>query len=172
MSSTSLVTPYQLLTGEWPVLEAASPIPDQILEAITLDKSSHALCTHIQYLNLGYFYIDADLVVSHSSQRPIISDHAENLKKDFEDQNPLRDAFPGVVIGLGNGWNNMKNTGPVKYKITKDFPFLSKLSDKSNGPIAHVIRGGHRTEAIRRFSALPGKLEENYWLYQVLLPSK
>jgi hypothetical protein len=124
MSSTSSVNLYQLLTGEWPVLETASPIPDQILEAITSDKSSHALCTHLPYLTLGYFYIDADLVESHSSQRPIISEHAEHLKQDFVDQTPLHDAKPRAVIGLGDGWNNMKNTSPVNFKITKTFPFF------------------------------------------------
>ena len=58
--------------------------------------------------------------------------------------------------------------------IDPSFPHLSKLSlsPSSNQPIAQVIHGGHRTEAIKQFSEALDQPKENYWLYTVLIPDK
>ena len=36
--------------------------------------------------------------------------------------------------------------------------------------IGQVIRGGHRTKAIKLYSDKEDKLEENFWLYTVFIP--
>jgi hypothetical protein len=47
---------------------------------------------------------------------------------------------------------------------------LSKLSKLPTGPIAQIIRGGHRTEAIKKFAEESRKPNESYWFYTVLIP--
>ena len=168
MSSVS----YTLLDGEWPILGPATPVPSSVLDAISSDFNGSAITSNLGYLSLGQFFIDVDLLQQHPSQREIDMKHVENLKNDFERKGILRRECPGVVIGLGAGWLNMKNTGPVPYRITNSSLHLHRLSLSPNGPIGQVIRGGHRTEAIRHLSRLPDQSQENYWFYEVLIPGK
>ena len=84
----------------------------------------------------------------------------------------MRTESPGVVIGLSKGWEKMKNTGPLPLRITTASSYLSHLSVSADGPITQVIRGGHRTEAIRCLSEHEEYSKVNYWYYNVLLPSK
>ena len=172
MSSATSTSSVPVLAGEWPMLQEASTIPEPIMEAIAGDKTSLTLTNNLGFLSLGHFFIDIDLIQPHPFQRQIIPDHARQLKEDFETQGVLRAEHPGVVISLGEGWNLMKNNGPIIYRIRKSSSFLNHLSLTAGGPIAEVIRGGHRTEAIRQFASIPEQSEENYWLYKVLLPSK
>ena len=90
----------------------------------------------------------------------------------FRKRGVVRSEEVGVVIGLGQGWNQIKNNGPLPYMITLEFPHISKLSTSSNKPIAQVIRGGHRTKSIKHFSIESEQPDESYWLYTVLIPSK
>lgn len=163
---------YTLLDGEWPILNQATPVPASVIEAISSDTTGFAMTSNLGHLSVGYFFIDVDLVEQHSSQRPILSNHADILKEDFEKKGVFRTESPGVVIGLGEGWNYMKNIGPNPFRITKSSPHLHHLSLSPNGPIAQVISGGHHTEAIKHFSTLSGQPDENYWFYNVLLPGK
>ena len=111
------------------------------------------------------------VVEPHPTQRPIASKHIDSLLQEFKDRGVLRSEYPGVVIGLGAGWMNMKNTGNNPYKITKNNEFLYHLSINNNvSPIAQVIRGNHHTEAIKTYAADEKKPEESYWLYKVLIP--
>jgi hypothetical protein len=163
---------YTLLDGEWPILEQAPPIPDHIMQKFSSNCSGLAITSNLAYFSLGLFYIDVDLVEPHPTQRQINLKHVGDLVNDFETGGISRLENPGVVIGLGLGWNLMKNYTPDKYKITTTCTHLSHLSSTSGGPIGQVIRGGHRTEAIRQFSKLPENSEERYWLYEVLVPGK
>jgi hypothetical protein len=100
-------------------------------------------------------------------------DHINSLKDGFENRGIQRTESARVVIGISKGWLNMNNSSPISYRITSSSsPHHHHLGDSSDGPIAKVIRGGHRTEAIRQFSALPGNSNENYWYYNVLIPGK
>ena len=168
MSSTS----YIVLDGEWPVLGQASPVPSSVLEMISSSMSGLSITNHIGYLSIGDFFIDSDLLEQHMTQRPIDSKYVDTLRDNFETTTILRSESPGVVIGLGEGWNWMKNTSSDACRITNTFPHLHHLSIASGGPIGQIIRGGHRTEAVRRLSKLPGYSDEKYWYYTVLLPSK
>ena len=161
--------PYTINEGEWPILQDATPLPPTVLQSINSQCTGNAISSHIGFLSLGYFYIDVNLLEQHPTQRQISSHHANYLKEDFETRGILRTESPGVVIGLGKGWEKMKNSGPLPLRITTASSYLSHLSLSANGPIAQVIRGGHCTEAIRRLSECK---EENYWYYNVLLPSK
>ena len=163
---------YTLLDGEWPILSQAAPIPASVIEAVSSEITGLKFTTYLGYFSVGYFFIDADLIEQHSCQRPISSTHADLLREDFEQKGIYRTESPGVVIGLGEGWKEMKNNGPNIIMITKKSPHLHHLSLSLDGPTAQVIHGGHHTEAIRRFSKLSSQPDENYWLYNVLLPSK
>ena len=164
------VLPYTLLEGPWPLLQKANPVPEIILDKVLQDANGNAITNHIGYFSLGFFYIDSRLLVPHSTQRPLNNNHVNKLYDDFCHMGIFRTQFPGVVIGLGEGWNHMHNTGAKPYKISISSPHLHHLSKSPNGPIAEIIRGNHRTEAIRRYSHHTPNFHENFWYYNVLLP--
>jgi hypothetical protein len=169
MSGTS----YTLLDSEWPAFDVATHVPAHIIETISSTSTGLGLSTNLGYFSIGHFFIDVDLVQQHSTQRPISLDHINSLKDGFENRGIQRTESAGVVIGIGKGWLDMKNSSPINYRITSSSsPHHHHLGLSSDGPIAEVIRGGHRTEAIRQFSALPGNSNENYWYYNVLIPGK
>ena len=161
---------FTLLDGDWPILETFTPLTDEVFASIKASADGLALSEVSGHLSLGTFLIHTNLLVPHKSQRPVVNSHADELKDAFKDIGIFRGDNPGVIIGLGSGWLQMKNTGPVPYKITDTCPHLSLLSSEENGPIGQVIRGGHRTEAIKRFAAEFNSPDENYWLYKVLIP--
>jgi hypothetical protein len=167
--SLSTSTTYNLLDGNWPILDVAHPIPVQVVDAI---KDEVDITSKISFLSLGYFFIDVDLLEQHDVQRPIVATHIEELGKRFKKVGVLHTKYPGVVIGLGNGWYNMKNSGPNPYYISKSCPHLHLLSSSPQGHIGQIIRGGHRTEAIRLYSRSQGthNVQENFWCYNVLVP--
>lgn len=163
---------YKLLDGVWPVLDNFPQVPSHVIDRITSDASGTAITNNLQYLSIGLFLIDTDLLKPHLTQRPVDQDHVVELKDSFQSNGILRTESPGVVIGLGEGWLQMRNSSPQLYRITKTSPHLNLLAAQPGGPIAHVIRGGHRTEAIRSFAMHPdnGIPEENFWYYNVLAP--
>jgi hypothetical protein len=152
-----------MLDGDWPALDVASPVPLEILELIKAEGNGTAISSCLGYLSVGHFYIDTGLRVPHDTQRPIISSHADQLREDFGVKGILRTESPGVVIGLGEGWYSMKNNGPKPFIISKSSPHLHHLSESSGGPVGEIIRGGHRTEAIRHYSHLSDASHEDYW---------
>ena len=175
MSSAITLSPYQVLKGDkWPVLSQATPISDAVFEMVSAGALGSVLTQNIGYFEIGRFYIDVKFLKPHPSQRPILSSHAENLKGDFERNGIDRADHEGVVIGIGKGWEWMKHNDPIPFRITEAFTHLDKLrsTDSCDGFIGHIIRGGHRTEAIRRYAEIPGNEDEGYWLYKVLCPGK
>ena len=56
----------------------------------------------------------------------------------------------------------MKNNGPTPFMINLTSSHLSRLSKYSGRPIAQVIHGGHRTEAIKKYANKQNQPEENY----------
>ena len=156
------------LDGEWPVLGPAPPLSARILRLITDNASGSAISTHGGHLSLGLFYINTDLVEPYPTQRSINKSHFENLSHQFEERGILHKDNPGVVIGLGKGWYNMKNSNPSKYKIGDFCPHLGQLSLTNGGPIAQVIHVGHQTQAMREYKG--EDLGSKYWLYNVLIP--
>jgi len=163
-------TSFKLLDGEWPILSPAVAVPPTVMEAIVSDGLGSAITSYLGYLSLGQFYIDAELVEPHCSQRPVSTSHVNVLVDDFEKRGIFRSENSGVVIGLGEGWMEMKNNGPDIYKITKNSVHLPLLSLCPGGPIAQVIRGGHRTAAVQKYAATSDNLHEAYWLFTVLVP--
>jgi hypothetical protein len=127
---------------------------------------------YLDYFSLGQFYIDVDLLEPHPCQRDLVPYHLNTLQKAFEAQGVLRTENSAVVIGLGEGWYHMKKNNPNSYRITKSCSFLSKLQTKPSGPIAQVIRGGHRTATIKNYSSQEGREDEGYWYYTVLVPGQ
>jgi len=168
MSSSS----FKLLDGEWPILGQAPAVPASVLDEITSKSLGDGITGNLGYLSLGLFYIDVDLVEPHCSQRGVSSDHVRKLAEDFNDRGIFRAENSGVVIGLGDGWMQMKNPGPHTIKIATDSKYLHHLSLAPGGPIAQVIRGGHRTAAIKRHAASLDDPTEAYWLYTVLVPGE
>jgi hypothetical protein len=173
-SGSSFAAPlsYRVLDGDWPILDMAQPPSSTLLQKIRLGGTGTFLSNDIGFLSLGYFFITTALLQQHPTQREVNQNQVKNLKGKFEASGILRTENPGVVIGLGQGWNNMKNRGPHNYMISESSPHLSRLSLHDNGPIGQVIRGGHRTAAIKNLSlhSIPPCPQENYWYYQVLLP--
>ena len=169
MSSTAS---YELFQGDWPILDTASLPSSLIMNTISKGATGNGLSQYLPHFSLGLFYIDANLVEPHPCQRPIMSSHVNSLVNEFEGNGVNREENYGTVIGLGNGWTQMKNKTPFNYRISSNCIHLDKLSLTTNGPIGQVIRGGHRTEAIKSYSQKDGQESEGYWLYNVLLPCK
>ena len=162
----------RLLDGEWPTLGQTAPIPQHIIQLIKDEAIGTSLTNFNSYLSLGYFYIHTSLLEAHPLQRPIDHSHVQRLKADFEERGILRTECPGVVIGLGEGWNELRNTTPntLSYKISPSCPHLNRLALSSGGKIGQVIRGGHRTAAVALFAETPETFHESYWYYNVLVP--
>jgi hypothetical protein len=160
------------LEDKWPVLDSATPCSDAVFDAIKTAADGEIITTKIGYLSLGNFYIPTSLLESHPTQRTLNKGHVANLKQAFINPGIHRDENPGVIIGLGDGWNMMKNSGPLPYMIPSTWAHLSQLSKVSDGPIGQVICGGHRTEAIKQYSDESNNPEENYWLFTILISGK
>ena len=163
---------YQLLDGDWPILDPFPPVPEHVIARIATDASGSAILNNLQYLSLGLFLIDTNLLQPHPTQRPLDQSHVSQLREDFERLGIHRMESPGVVIGLGEGWLQMKNPGPQLYRISNMSPHKHLLATQPEGPIAEIIRGGHRTEAIRVHSTQPDSSDpqQDFWLYNVLAP--
>jgi hypothetical protein len=109
-------TTYTVLDGEMPQdLIQMAGVPPVVKEAVLSDATGQELSNVISYFTIGQFYIDARLTEQHSSQRKPVEQHTEDLLNAFIDTGINRSQFPGVVIGVGEGWYKMKNSGPVKY---------------------------------------------------------
>ena len=163
------LTKYNLLKDSWPVLDQALPLSDEVYSIIKDANNGAIINNFLGHLTLGQFYIHTSLLESHTTQRELEEKHVGSLCKDFTERGIFRSQFVGVVIGNGDGWNMMKNNGPTPFMINLTSPHLSRLSKYSGGPIAQVIRGGHRTEAIKKYAKKQNQPEENYWLYTVLI---
>jgi len=157
----------KLLEGDWPILQTATPY---IFEWIKASTDGTELTSWLGYLSLGDFYIHTGLLEAHTCQRPTVLSHAEMLKEEFKAIGIRREEYPGLIIGLGPGWLQMKNNEVIPYKITPSCTHLSRLSINNAGPIGQVLRGGRRTEAVRLYAAECERPEDNYWLYKVLIP--
>ena len=146
------------------VLPNKSYIPDDLLANYwknSVTKTKIGLTEDLGHFTLGEYYIDAELLEPHPTQRPIAPSHITSLIQEFTNRGVLQSEYPGVVIGLGEGWMKMKNTGKNPYKITKDNEFLYHLSINNKiSPIAQIIWGSHRTEAIKKYAADQEKPEE------------
>lgn len=162
--STVQLSQYTLLDSTHGLVPAMA-VPQNIIQYIVSEMTGKALSDYLQFFNLGGFYIDADLLEQHGTQRELDLVYVDKLRDEFENGIMQRSENAGVVIGLGEGWKELKNVGGKAYRITKDCPLLSQLS--VGGKIGQVIRGGHRTGAVRQMDE-----SEQYWYYQVLLPSK
>lgn len=164
--------PYELSHGTWPVLHDFPTVPDHIMNRIKSDASGSGISNHFPYLSLGLFFIETGLLKPHPTQRPLQKDCVDELRQRFETYGIHRMDSPGVAIGLGNGWLKMKNIGPHYFKITHSSPHIHHLAAENEGPIAHIICGGHRTEAIKEYSlgSCHTKYKQNFWLYYVLAP--
>jgi hypothetical protein len=168
------MTSYIHLSSEasFASLGPASPVPDNIFQAVSSDRTHSGLTTYLPYFSLGDFMVDVDLLEPHPTQRKIDSLHLDTLLKSFENTGAQRVENYGVAIGLGEGWNNLKKLEGKLLRITSATPNLENLRITPGGPIAQVIRGGHRTAAIKHFSTLPDMSDEGYWCYTILIPSK
>ena len=129
-----------------------------------------ALSSYSGYFSLGFFYIHTSLLEPHPTQRPLSPSHVQALKEDFGKRGIFRTDNPGVVIGLGQGWNSLRNTGPEVYTINQSCPHLHLLSRSDSGPIGQIIRGNHRTEAVHHHAQTTFQPGESYWYYNVLVP--
>ena len=171
MSSSTV---YTLLDAAHPTagLGQANLVSLKVIEYMSTEMTGKAPSDHLAHFTLGHFYIDAELLQQHPTQRPIDSGYVDSLVESFESGVIQRTKNAEVVIGLGEGWSKLKNTGEVIYRISKSSSIIKDLSICSGGAIGQIIRGGHPTEAVRQLFKLPKMGEENYWYYQVLLPSK
>ena len=158
---------YKLLDGEWPVLETTTPVSSNILDRI---RNGSGITTHIDYLTLSFFYIETALLEPHSTQRAVDQAQVIHLVNDFQNMGIFCLESPGVVVGFGEGWLHMKNSGPHPYMISSTSPLHHHLSTRPGGPIDQIIQGGHHTTVIKHFSSLTFHSEENFLYYRVLMP--
>ena len=165
---------YDLLAGDWPLLGQAERASLKIMERIKNEGSGISLTSNLEYLSLGYFLIDTELLCPHPTQRRVSQDHVGSLVEEFERFGVQLVEHPGVVIGLGDGWYEMKKTKPKHVRIASSSPHLNRLRnpDISDQFIGQVIRGGHRTEAIKRYTKKYDNIHQSLWYYNVLIPCK
>ena len=88
----------------------------------------------------------------------------------FSSREENRIENPGIIIGLGEEWLDMKKKGPGHIFISLSCPHLSRLSLIPGGPIGQIIRGSHRTAAVKLFFSREENIGQNYWVYNVLVP--
>ena len=162
---------FDHLEGEWPVLGKADLPSNRIMERIGNEGSGKGLSENLSYLSLGMFYIRTELLEPHPTQRPINQSHIQALLTDFDKVGIMRNDHPGVVIGLGDGWYQMKKTSPRHILIAPNSPHLHRLRAEPDGKIGQVIRGGHRTAAIYKHSE-KDKPFQSFWYYEVLVPGR
>lgn len=178
MSSTSLTASsslkhiaYTLLEGEWPVLDSAVVLSDEVLEDLSKGTGGSTITDNYGFLSLGYFLICPNLLELHPTQRDIDQNHVAKLREDFQLKGILRVENPGVVIGMGSGWLSMKKNTPFHMLINEKSEHRDKLSLITGGPIGQIIRGGHRSAAITSYCENTiNDMDHNYWLYNVLVP--
>jgi hypothetical protein len=170
-TSTASSLSYQILDGSWPVLEQAVALPTAIMKEAYGACNSSFIGSSLGYFDLGMFYIHTTLLKAHPTQRSVSLPHIEALQQSFANTGIRRAENPGVVIGLGNGWHNMKNSHPVPVMITPGFSHLYQLQIDGEGPVGEIIRGNHRTIAMQCFSQQQEQedLSEPFWLYRVLI---
>jgi hypothetical protein len=65
-TSIALLVQYdwQLLEGNWPILDRANLNP-HILKRIKMEANGSAITTYNDFLSLGEFFINTDLLVQH-----------------------------------------------------------------------------------------------------------
>jgi hypothetical protein len=160
---------WQMLEGDWPIL-AKAEINQPILDQIKLEANGSSIINHHDYLWLGAFFIQTDLLTQHSVQREPTRQNVTNLIERFEKSGIRRVQNKGVVIGVGEGWYDMKKNVKHHIFISPTSPHCNRLNAYRNGPIGQIIRGGHRTLAIRDFSKSRKCPEQNYWMYDVYIP--
>jgi hypothetical protein len=170
LSSFIMPMTYSYMDTDWPVLDKASPVSISIVDDIKFEANGAALSRFLGHFSVGFFFISTDLLEAHPVQRPVDNAHVHTLINEFKRIGINRADSSGVVIGLGPGWKHMKNTGPKPYMITNACRHLPHLALSNGGPIAQVLRGGHRTIAIKRHAQTITDTYENYWFYNVLLP--
>src|SRR6202044_3171792 len=137
INSTSLNAP-------WPILDQAPPVPPQIINTIMNEANGTTFSCLTGYFSLGFFYIQTGLLEPHPTQRPLSHSHVISLKNDFDTKGVNRTDNPGVVIGLGQGWNHLKNNSGEVYRIDTTCPHLHLLTQPGNMNIGQIIRGNHR----------------------------
>ena len=112
---------------QFTLLEATKPFPglgkeekvsEEVLDYVKSQMTGTALADCLSHFTVGKFYIGVALLEQHSTQRDIDSAHVEKLVEDFGSSVIQRSQYPGVVIGLGDGWHELANTGSQTYKIT------------------------------------------------------
>ena len=96
----------------------------------------------------------------------------QKLCSDFVNQGVSRIENPGVIIGLGEGWLDMKKKGPGHIFISSSCPHLSRLSLIPGRPIGQIIHGSHQTAAVKLFSSREENTGQNYWVYNILVPGE
>lgn len=175
-SATTDVAPidFVYINGDWPIpgFGHATQVSTQKLDQIKNEGTGSAISSHMSYLSLGHFFIHTDLLEAHSTQRQIKQHHVQQLRDDFLKKGIHRLENAGVVIGLGEGWHQMKKHTPKHVFVSNSSPHLHRLSTTAGGPIAQIIRGGHRTAAAKLLSNSPDHTGNDYWYYNVLIPSK
>jgi hypothetical protein len=162
---------YKYLEGDWPVLDLA-PDVSGTLEKIKENGTGNAVSMNMSYLSLGHFFISTELLGLHPLQRQIDNNHVMNLKADFQRMGIDVVEHPGVIIGLGKGWMQMKKPSHMNHiMITSSSPHIHHLQETPGGPIGLVIRGGHRTTAITSLSKENTEYYgRSFWYYNVLVP--
>lgn len=161
---------YYPLAGEWPVLKKAERVSKEIMNKIRNEGTGISLTNNIEYFSLGYFFIDTVLLGQHPTQRSLDYNHVATLEKEFERVGCNCAEHPGVVIGLGEGWYDMKKTDPKPIRIATSSPHLGRLRTSEDGVIGQIIRGGHRTAAIKLYTNRRNLSHKCCWYYQVLIP--
>jgi hypothetical protein len=94
---------YRMLDGDWPVLEQANRVPLAVYDLITAEGNGSAITSNLGFFLLGKFYIGTALLVPHSTQHAINTEHADELVKSVQTVGSFCTESPGVVIGLSKG---------------------------------------------------------------------
>ena len=105
-----------------------------VLEKIKIEANGSSISSHLDYLSLGTFLISTTLLELHPTQRLIVKSHIDTLRDEFTMNGVLHLKSPGVVIGLGPGWYEMKKTRLGHVFIGPTCLHLSRLSLTPDGP--------------------------------------
>jgi len=162
---------YIMLEGDWPILDTAEEPSTATMDRIRKAGTGSSITTNLSYLSLGYFFIQTSLLESHATQRDIDWLHVKKLTAAFVANGVHRKEHPGVVIGIGNGWYNMRKNIPRDVLITASSPHRNLLAEKPGGAIGQIICGNHCSAAVKALSQTSKEYDsQDFWYYNVLVP--
>jgi hypothetical protein len=174
------------------------PLDQETVSALGAAANAQDIAPYLARLSLGTYAIATKYLASHPFNRDIDSVHVQRLADNFiATGRPIRETNIGLAIANGHGWLNHRNStlqplalnndenaeemyrikqctrlepGAIECIASDQAPYDPLIGIKH--PLAFIIKGSHRKEAVSKYSIETANPKEAYWIYDVLHPGK